>query len=681
MKLERCPNGHYYDTDKYLYCPYCAGSGKKVQAGPEFPEKYTALGNIRFLAEGSTGAVWSITPPGSARPRYALKVIAHGGDAEKRAQAAREAEIMQMLKGVPHVIGLEDWTEESESTFLLEKYEEPLSRKWQRSEMRYRDILTLAGDICRALEACLEHGIMHLDVQPKNVFCTGDGRYLLGDFGSAETTDRIRDGVLAHRPMHGTMSYVAPEVFARRQYSERSEIYALGITLYALLNGLRLPFAGECGQQEAVSRRLSGERFAAPDCPVPGLSGLVMLCCAYNPNVRVQTFAELEQALKQIREACPEDVLDDCCIRPSDSAAAAFDTLLEEDTASLFVADAYASSDILTSCPAQSYVPDEDDPVRAERPAPSAGPSVRADRPAPSCASPVREERRAASDSSSFGAARRVSPGGEAYRNVSEAEFSAVAPRKMTKGDTSVIDLVMYEPEYRKIVDQIIREAEEETQEKRGGVFAVGTGSHIRVELTSPDLTLEDCCEEGIWRGKYLSFSFAVYLPEEYKKRKILLTAVVYVDGVPLTRLRFTVNCFSLWEQKLKVVKENILTGFVSYASADRDRVASRLQGMLKVRPEMDLFFDIESLRSGEDWEDRLRAEIDRRDILFLFWSKAASESEWVDREWRYALSRKGPGCIEPVPIDPPSVCPPPEELSSKHFNDKYLFMTNDNGR
>ena len=251
----------------------------------------------------------------------------------------------------------------------------------------------------------------------------------------------------------------------------------------------------------------------------------------------------------------------------------------------------------------------------------------------------------------------------------------------MTKGDTSVIDLVMYEPEYRKIVDQIIREAEEETQEKRGGVFAVGTGSHIRVELTSPDLTLEDCCEEGIWRGKYLSFSFAVYLPEEYKKRKILLTAVVYVDGVPLTRLRFTVSCFSLWEQKLKVVKENILTGFVSYASADRDRVASRLQGMLKVRPEMDLFFDIESLRSGEDWEDRLRAEIDRRDILFLFWSKAASESEWVDREWRYALSRKGPGCIEPVPIDPPSVCPPPEELSSKHFNDKYLFMTNDNGR
>ena len=91
----------------------------------------------------------------------------------------------------------------------------------------------------------------------------------------------------------------------------------------------------------------------------------------------------------------------------------------------------------------------------------------------------------------------------------------------------------------------------------------------------------------------------------------------------------------------------------------------------------MDIFFDVESLRSGDDWENALWHEIDKRDVLFLCWSKSARDSQWVDAEWRYALKQKGSDCIEPVPIDPPSICPPPEELRKKHFNDKLLYIIN----
>lgn len=70
-------------------------------------------------------------------------------------------------------------------------------------------------------------------------------------------------------------------------------------------------------------------------------------------------------------------------------------------------------------------------------------------------------------------------------------------------------------------------------------------------------------------------------------------------------------------------------------------------------------------------------AEIDKRDILFLCWSKYARDSKWVDAEWRYAFKNKGPDSIEPVPIDPPGSCPPPDELSRKHFNDKLLYIIN----
>ena len=89
----------------------------------------------------------------------------------------------------------------------------------------------------------------------------------------------------------------------------------------------------------------------------------------------------------------------------------------------------------------------------------------------------------------------------------------------------------------------------------------------------------------------------------------------------------------------------------------------------------MDVFFDVETLRSGQRWEEELRNEIDKRSVFFLCWSKAASESKWVDFEWRYALEIKGDECIEPIPIEPPEACPPPPELKQKHFNDKLVYM------
>jgi len=53
--------------------------------------------------------------------------------------------------------------------------------------------------------------------------------------------------------------------------------------------------------------------------------------------------------------------------------------------------------------------------------------------------------------------------------------------------------------------------------------------------------------------------------------------------------------------------------------------------------------------------------------------TRDASSSEWVDREWRLALDRRGLPYIDPVPLDDPSRVPPPDELSSLHFNDAHL--------
>lgn len=258
--------------------------------------------------------------------------------------------------------------------------------------------------------------------------------------------------------------------------------------------------------------------------------------------------------------------------------------------------------------------------------------------------------------------------------SVSQVQFSAVAPKTFIKDEYTELDIYMYEEDYRKAVEKALED--ESLKESASGIFSVEDKTRVKIELTSPDVEIDDNVYEQVWNGKFLKFDFAVYLPEDYGKKQIMFTAKIYFNDIPATRLKFIARCKSFREQKLEVIREDVLSAFVSYASADRSKVAGIIQGMKKVRPDIDLFFDVENLRSGDDWENALMTEISRRDLLYLCWSRNAKKSEWVDREWRYALDKKGIDCIEPVPLDSPELCPPPKELSSKHFNDRALVYS-----
>ena len=260
---------------------------------------------------------------------------------------------------------------------------------------------------------------------------------------------------------------------------------------------------------------------------------------------------------------------------------------------------------------------------------------------------------------------------------ISKVYFSAVAPRTFKKNEYTMVHLAMYEKEFRNIVDEIKADYDTDVKETKSGALKVTEEDAVRVVFSSPNAEIEDNEEVQIWQGEYLIFDFAVKLPADFAEKQILFTAAVYINDIIATKLKFLAKISSWRQQKIRTDREDILSAFVSYASQDRNRVARIIQGMRKARPDMDIFFDVENLRSGESWQNALRSEIDRRDILFLCWSHFARQSKWVDTEWRYALSQKGEDCIEPIPLESPSVCPPPEELSRKHFNDKMLFIIN----
>lgn len=288
----------------------------------------------------------------------------------------------------------------------------------------------------------------------------------------------------------------------------------------------------------------------------------------------------------------------------------------------------------------------------------------------------------------------RLDLGGDSYKlvkdhdnktpvEVSKVQFSVLSPECFQKGEFGMIDVFMYEEAYRKELDRLISEAEDAIRETNFGAYSVEQNARIRIELTSPNIEIKDNVDLAVWGGRFLRFSYPVCVPKHYKGKQLQFTATIYINDVIASKIRFVANVSKkhFWnnhsapkKKRLEITRRDIMSAFISYASKDRSRVAMVVQGIKKARPDLKVFFDVDSLKGGEYWENTIKKEIVARDFFYLFWSKAARESEWVEKEWRHALEQKGLDFIDPITIDPLAICPPPEELRDKHFNDRMLY-------
>jgi hypothetical protein len=264
--------------------------------------------------------------------------------------------------------------------------------------------------------------------------------------------------------------------------------------------------------------------------------------------------------------------------------------------------------------------------------------------------------------------------------SVDNVHFSVTSPPTICPGIWFPIDVWAHLEEQRSAV---IRRAQEATGEaeiriKSKGPLPVARGTVLSVRLEVRDLIVEDPKDDIHWTGDIGTASFAVVAPKDLKPGPRLGHARIYANGTQIARLHFKVLVGDRHSesQALETRQERLKTAFASYSRADQDAVMARVQGMKKVAPHLDVFVDILSLRSGQDWKQELMKRIPASDIFFLFWSENARRSEWVDWEWRYALDSRGINFIDPVPLVSPEIAEPPAELKSLHFNDRYLaFM------
>jgi hypothetical protein len=273
----------------------------------------------------------------------------------------------------------------------------------------------------------------------------------------------------------------------------------------------------------------------------------------------------------------------------------------------------------------------------------------------------------------------RLSSSGSDHTSLRAGEavtFSTFAPSTIVTGQTFVIDLWAHTSQQSECV---LQEAKSVGRDRKLGVKAgvqISRGSVLGLLLEIPTMHIRDPTENLSWNGVPSNASFIVKVPENAARGPHTARIAITAAGIPLAKLSFTIEVGTENSPRaslLPTMLKQMRTAFASYSSRDRAEVFARVQGMKKIRPELEVFLDVLSLRSGQDWEAQLNRYLPSRDVFFLFWSRHAKQSTEVEKEWRLALKMRGLEYIDPVPLCDPKESPPPAELQGLHFNDLYL--------
>jgi hypothetical protein len=265
---------------------------------------------------------------------------------------------------------------------------------------------------------------------------------------------------------------------------------------------------------------------------------------------------------------------------------------------------------------------------------------------------------------------------------VDSVHFSVTSHSVVLPGTTFVINVWTHSERQRK---DVIRRAQEiaqgaEISAQSKGPVKVARGTVLAIQLHIDEFVIEDPEDMVLWEAEIANATFSVHVPKTASKGQHRGLVKVFVKGLEIAKIHFVVQVGRKIskQRRLRTNEKLHRTAFASYAGEDRDAVLARIQGIQKAAPNLDVFLDVLKLRSGDDWEKRLWKEIPSKDIFYLFWSEGASQSSWVEKEWRCALKARGLDFIDPVPLVSPQTVPPPPELASKHFDDWVLaFMRN----
>ncbi len=173
--------------------------------------------------------------------------------------------------------------------YLLSDYCKNLTEYVAEHPLTKLEALNLAIDLCSALEQYRTAGLIHRDVHPRNIYAGSGNHFMIGDLGVVQISE------LEYSSMPDALitEYTAPEILdPSASLNETMDVYSVGVVLYEIYNGGKLP--------ESESRRFPrtpSDSLPQPEYADVALSEIILKACAFNPASRYQSPSEMKQAL------------------------------------------------------------------------------------------------------------------------------------------------------------------------------------------------------------------------------------------------------------------------------------------------------------------------------------------------------------------------------------------------
>ena len=253
------------------------------------------------IGAGAMGAVWRGTDELLNRTVAVKELIAAALPSadqmeESRQRILREGRIGARLQHA-HVISMFDVVVYDERPWLVMEYLPSRSLAAvlaEKGPMSPAEAAAIGRQVADGLAAAHTAGVVHRDIKPGNVLIAEDGRAKITDFGVSRAVDDVqltRTGVIA-----GTPAFLAPEVARGQEPTAASDVFALGATLYASVEG-EPPFGLDDNAYALLHKVATGA--ITPPAEAGPLTALLMRLLANDPMERPSA-AQARDALSRI---------------------------------------------------------------------------------------------------------------------------------------------------------------------------------------------------------------------------------------------------------------------------------------------------------------------------------------------------------------------------------------------
>ncbi|GGP58709.1 serine/threonine-protein kinase [Saccharothrix coeruleofusca] len=253
------------------------------------------------IGSGAMGIVWQAHDERLHRTVAVKQLLLQPGLAESdtdeaKRRAMREGRIAARLQH-PHAIAVYDVAEDDGQPWLVMEYLPSRSLSTvlsERGTLPPRDVASIGSQVASALAAAHNAGIVHRDIKPGNVLLGNDGTVKITDFGISRATGDVT--VTATGMLAGTPAYLAPEVAKGYDPGPPSDVFSLGSTLYAAIEGM--PPFGLNENTIALLHQVASGKVTPPKQAGP-LTALLMRLLRAEPEDR-PTMAEAREALAAV---------------------------------------------------------------------------------------------------------------------------------------------------------------------------------------------------------------------------------------------------------------------------------------------------------------------------------------------------------------------------------------------